>query len=186
MVKEIVAEPLHEEPKKTPTLKEIVGVLLNPQPKPNEEAKVAEYTNIIHRLLGNNRITRVDIVILVKEFQEPCEAGDTELGKKFPEVIPKRPIAEAWKIVTDKRGLLIAFIRERGGAIPPDEKESIMTMRMFETALFWDEKKSKFGYFLYKYLPGLKEIRRASNLGSCVDADGLFYSESSQSGDSER
>ena len=93
-----------------PTLKDIVSVLLNP--KPDEAEKAAQYTDKLRSLLGNHKIGRMDIVLILAASMEPCKAAISMLGELFPNLIPLRTTAEAWKLVTDNPGFLVTFEKD--------------------------------------------------------------------------
>jgi len=172
-------EPLQEAPTEMPTLKDMVSVLLNP--RPGEEGKVAEYKEALGNLRGNHRLGRMDVVLALAASMEPCEARDTELGRAFPDWIPLQRINDSWdivrKVIKNDPKLLATFEKRCGWSIARDERHSVMTLRMFEAALFWDSAKSKFSTFLLDSRPLRRDIGHSKNQGSGVDADGLFYSE---------
>ncbi|MEK6979543.1 MAG: hypothetical protein AABW86_04945 [Candidatus Micrarchaeota archaeon] len=167
-----------------PTLKDIVSVLLNP--KPDEAEKAAQYTDKLRSLLGNHKIGRMDIVLILAASMEPCKAAISMLGELFPNLIPLRTTAEAWKLVTDNPGFLVTFEKRCGQQVLREERKSVMTLRMFEAALFWNPQEGIFLTYLLDSRPKRSEIARSKDQSSGVDADGLFYSESRQTADGER
>ena len=179
-----LVEPIQEAPAKTPTLKDMVSVLLNPQV--HEQEQVADYTGQLKSLLGNHKLGRMNILMILAGSMEPCEARDTELGRVFPKLIPLRSIKEAWQIITEDPGLLDKFERRCGRLVDRLERRSVMTMRMFEAALFWDPSKERFPAYLLASRPIRKVIAHSRDQGSGIDADGLFYSESRQTTSGER
>lgn len=102
---------------------------------------------------------------------EPVDAKQTALNEVVPQLIPNRTIEEAWTIIMENFGIAESIVKRFGfdriaGMNHEDAVCILVEYSLFETALFFDEKKGRFSTYAYNRTDNCRNeiVRRAGHI----------------------